>query len=1213
MPVLKVERGESKGKTIKLSASTSIVVGRDPNVDFHVSDLMLSRSHFKIEVRKDGTFVVDNKSLNGTYLNNKVVKEAKLKEGDSIRAGTTMFSFYEKEQTEDPLLGIQVGNYKIIDLLGRGGMGKVYRAEQTSLNRIVALKVITDEQVQDKHLVDMFLNEARVAAKFNHPNLVQIYEVGSENEIHYFSMEYVPNGTVLDLLRSQAERRLPWAVVLNIAIHMARALEYAHGKNVVHGDIKPENMLIGEENSIKLADLGIASIVGERVKDEKGMVMGTPHYIAPEVLKGKRDLRSDLYSLGASLYLMLTGKTTHQAESLNDLIKKKLSAPPASVETVVKEIPKNFAAIINELLEPDPEKRTQSSKELLNQLEAIKEETKKKKAPVLAYAGLLALGVALIGMGAYIAFSGGDKKEDKPPVVTDNGGQPDNGSKPDTETLRKQELMYAKNWQLQEMKKGDVSSMKKAIENYEKIVKNYPDTDEAKEAADHVKMLNQQIVDIDVSSRFQLFRDRIIAAFFSSDSDDLRKAIDELKGIKDKTSDEKTKNAIKEVIERGNLGLDYLDKFAKTVDDLKKEVEQAQTAKSYSGIDNKISEAKASIGRAITAMNIQGSKQKMLGQIEALEQAVSEQCKRDFAHDAEEARKVVSQVEMSASPAEDAAQPAITVVIELSQRYSTSWTSKDLRDLDQRTQKAAAKCAEVKRKKEEEELAKKTLADQQRLLEVSRNIWTMEKDFRFAEARDFIEAQKPFELEATNMLFKEKAEMVKGAQLFVERAVADINSQISQRKQVFYKGMKASFSGKVLELKHEAKQGSLKKESYSLEVKPSDGPSYETFISRSMMPLDSIIGLFNYFKPQTIAEFDGKLAFLIEMGAYDAFEDYLSEESVKSFPQQLPVKYRAYSAGGSPESPELEAEKLFARVKELSDQKKTDPATKIIKLLITRLKGTDFFEKNSKEIDEIKQKLSGEGGNLNKVNDDLAVVDGFRKAVELEKQEIKKDYERVLQGDKYAEKAFVYFAVGDARNSFQYSKSIASALRTERNPEGGRAALIQIDMLLMLCAGTADPDAVNEYHKQGIKDVTLVAGKNEEYADQLRNYLDQQKEVCQNIRASRNKLAAMKKQFETNPSAASAYELVSFLRYQAYDISEARACCAALMKTFPTSDEAKGGNVEYLYAEIYAWFDKGKARNLLMDLKRKIETRQVQNPNLKSLLDQVNARINEWK
>ncbi|KAF0245329.1 MAG: putative serine/threonine protein [Planctomycetota bacterium] len=373
MPKLLVEKGPNKGQSLVLSGAGPFHIGREPVCSFVLNDTNVSRKHCEIVAKSGSWSVRDLGSRNGTYLNGrKLSTDSVLQIGDRLQTGEILISFLDEKEGKDKggLIGTRVGGYRIMERLGRGGMGTVYKANQIALNREIALKVLSPDLIQEDVFKNLFIAEARAAAALNHPNIVQIHDVGVEAGLHYFSMELMPNGSVHELLIR--EGRLPASRALRIAMDAASGLGYAERKGIVHRDIKPENLMIGETGVVKIGDLGLAFHVGQaEVEDEVG-VMGTPHFCAPEqVTRGKLDHRTDLYALGASMYRMLAGKPPFVGQTLKEILVKKVKERPVPLTEAVKGLPPAVSDLVMQLLERNPADRPQSAEEVKGRIEAI--------------------------------------------------------------------------------------------------------------------------------------------------------------------------------------------------------------------------------------------------------------------------------------------------------------------------------------------------------------------------------------------------------------------------------------------------------------------------------------------------------------------------------------------------------------------------------------------------------------------------------------------------------------------------------------------------------------------------------------------------------------------------------------------------------------------------------------------------------------------------
>lgn len=206
------------------------------------------------------------------------------------------------------MIGHQLGGrYEVIERVGGGGMALVYKAQDLLLNRNVAIKVLRQQFVHDEEFIRRFRREAQSAASLSHPNVVSIYDVGQEDDVHYIVMEYVEGKNLNEIIKERAPLQVDEAV--HIASQIADALDHAHHNQIIHRDIKPHNILIGRNGRVKVTDFGIARAVTSTTITQTGSVVGSVHYFSPEHAKGiVTGEKSDLYSLGIVLYQMLTGR-----------------------------------------------------------------------------------------------------------------------------------------------------------------------------------------------------------------------------------------------------------------------------------------------------------------------------------------------------------------------------------------------------------------------------------------------------------------------------------------------------------------------------------------------------------------------------------------------------------------------------------------------------------------------------------------------------------------------------------------------------------------------------------------------------------------------------------------------------------------------------------------------------------------------------------------
>ena len=267
----------------------------------------------------------------------------------------------------------QIPGYQILAKIGSGAMAVVFKAKQISLNRIVAIKVLPKSLSADKEYVARFYQEGQAAAKLNHANIVQAFDVGEAHGYHYFVMEYVKGKTVYEEL--EAGKIYTEAECLHIAIQMAEALEHAHSVGLIHRDVKPKNIMITSEGVAKLMDMGLARVVNdpEAIAAEAGRLFGTPYYISPEQIMGKSnvDFRCDIYSLGATMYHMLTGRVPFDGEDSKAVMIKHVKQKLPPPDRYNLDLSFGICKLILKMMAKDPSRRHASTKELLDDMRSI--------------------------------------------------------------------------------------------------------------------------------------------------------------------------------------------------------------------------------------------------------------------------------------------------------------------------------------------------------------------------------------------------------------------------------------------------------------------------------------------------------------------------------------------------------------------------------------------------------------------------------------------------------------------------------------------------------------------------------------------------------------------------------------------------------------------------------------------------------------------------
>ena len=266
------------------------------------------------------------------------------------------------------LEGRLLGNrYEIIEKVGNGGMATVYKAKCHVLNRFVAVKVLREEFTTDEEFVKRFNTEAQAAASLTHPNIVSVYDVGSEGDLHYIVMELIKGKTLKEIINEDGKLAWKWSV--NVAIQIASALETAHKNHIVHRDIKPHNIIITEDGIAKVTDFGIAKAVSNSTITAFGSTIGSVHYFSPEHARGGfTDPKSDLYSLGVVLYEMVTGKLPFNADTPVSVALKHMQETPKEPIELNPEIPKSINDIIMKAMQKDINLRYQTATEMLKDL-----------------------------------------------------------------------------------------------------------------------------------------------------------------------------------------------------------------------------------------------------------------------------------------------------------------------------------------------------------------------------------------------------------------------------------------------------------------------------------------------------------------------------------------------------------------------------------------------------------------------------------------------------------------------------------------------------------------------------------------------------------------------------------------------------------------------------------------------------------------------------
>lgn len=397
---IRIVDGDDAGVEKELPEAGTCVIGRRSSCDLVLRVDSVSREHCHIDAKDGAYWIYDNGSSNGTLLNGLRIEKAKLVHGDVITLDKITLEYLEDSDTHgtremirefvvqkrpdaeqtytttNSLIGKTLKHYKVLSVVGEGGMALVYKARDERNGQIVALKVLKRGETVDQENLQRFLKEFKTGSKLNHPNIMQVYEIGEVEGTYFIAMEYINGSSLQEILDEKG--RLSQEGTLKIGIQVAKALEFAFSQRIIHRDIKPENILISREGEVKITDLGLAKELKKYVSiniTKTGEGIGTLHYMSPEQVESTRDVdqRADIYSLGATLYECLCGQPPFDEVGVWKFVEAINEKPPPNLNERVPNLNPAVWPVVQRALAKRPEERQQTPTDFRQDLERLLE------------------------------------------------------------------------------------------------------------------------------------------------------------------------------------------------------------------------------------------------------------------------------------------------------------------------------------------------------------------------------------------------------------------------------------------------------------------------------------------------------------------------------------------------------------------------------------------------------------------------------------------------------------------------------------------------------------------------------------------------------------------------------------------------------------------------------------------------------------------------
>jgi serine/threonine protein kinase len=392
---LLVTAGPDKGRAFELKPGEALLLGRSQATQTRLTDPRVSRVHCEVQVEDQRAVVVDSNSAGGTLVNGQRVTQHTLRPGDVIHVGDTQLRFEDDAAAEQTTLAPQparasgeplavltgqtLAHFEVGPAVAKGQSATIFRARDTKDGKDVALKVLRPEFSRDDEEMQRFVRAIKTVLPLRHPNLVALYGAGKTGPHCWMAMEYVEGESLTQVIqRIGVAGMLDWRNALRVAVHVGRALDYAHGQQIIHRNVAPPNILVRSEDKVaKLGDLMLAKaldgVLAQQVT-RPGELIGDVNYMSPERTRSSTDGvdgRSDIFSLGATVYALLTGRPPFADGSLVETIAKVRKAEPEKPKKFQMAIPDLFEGTVLKMLARRPEDRHQTAAELVKDLERV--------------------------------------------------------------------------------------------------------------------------------------------------------------------------------------------------------------------------------------------------------------------------------------------------------------------------------------------------------------------------------------------------------------------------------------------------------------------------------------------------------------------------------------------------------------------------------------------------------------------------------------------------------------------------------------------------------------------------------------------------------------------------------------------------------------------------------------------------------------------------